>query len=129
VSVIGFSPEMHPPQDMLMVNALNTLSERLRGFGSGVAGEVVYEPALYRGVLQRIDQANGAVADWPWTDIQPADFTSGVNDFLLVHPLTAAQVAVLAIPGVQGGMSGLNLTQGSGLYSLSLRPLLPDEKG
>jgi hypothetical protein len=128
VSVTGFSPDMHPPQDKLIVTALSTLSERLRTFGNGIAGEAVYEPAAYRGVLQKIDQANGAVADWPWPDVEPPEFTSGVNDFLLTHTLTAEQVAALSIPGVQGGMFGLNLKQGTGLYSLSLRPLLPDEK-
>ena len=41
---------------------------------------------------------------------------------------TPAQVAVLNIPAVEGGMLGLNVKQGKGLYSLALRPLLPDEQ-
>ena len=44
-----------------------------------------------------------------------------------LHTLTPAQVAALNIPGVQGGMLGLNVQKDNELYSLALRPLLPDE--
>ena len=127
VSVTSFSPDMHQPQDQLIVASLGRLAERLRTFGKEVAGEVVYEPSAYRGVLQKVDQANGAIVDWPWTDVAPADFRSDANELLLVHPLTPAQVAALEIPGTQGGMLGLNLHKDGTLYSLALRPLLPDE--
>jgi hypothetical protein len=127
VSVTSFSPDMHEPQDRLIVASLGRLADRLRTFGSQVAGEVVYEPTAYRGVLMKIDQANGALVDWPWTDVAPADFESGGNEFLMTHSLTPAQVAALNIPAVQGGMVGLNLKRGGTLYSLALRPLLPDE--
>jgi hypothetical protein len=50
-----------------------------------------------------------------------------VNELLLDHQLTPAQVAVLKIPAVQGGMLGLYLQKDGVLYSLALRPLLPDE--
>jgi hypothetical protein len=127
VSVVGLSPDMHP-QDTLIVTSLANFADRLRTFGNDVAGEEIYQPAAYRGTLQKIDQANGVVVDWPWTDVAPGDFTSGVNDFLLLHTLTPAQVAALAIPGVEGGMLGLNIQNDAKLYSLALRPLLPDEK-
>ena len=91
------------------------------------AGEVVFQPVAYRGVLQKVDQANGAVVDWPWTDVAPGDFTAGANEFILSHTLTPAQVAALNIPQVEGGMLGLNLQKANQLYSLALRPLLPDE--
>jgi hypothetical protein len=45
-----------------------------------------------------------------------------------VHTLTPAQVAVVGIPDVQGGLVGLNVQKDGRLYSLALRPLLPDEK-
>ncbi|HTK45073.1 MAG TPA: hypothetical protein VL749_06960 [Patescibacteria group bacterium] len=127
VSVTGLSPDMHQPQDQLIVGSLARLAERLRTFGQDVAGEVVYEPAAYRGVLQKVDQANGPVVDWPWTEVAPTDFVSDANGFLLTHTLTPAQVATLSIPGAQGGMLGLNLQKDGALYSLALRPLLPDE--
>jgi hypothetical protein len=127
VTVVGLTPDMHP-QDVLIVTSLANFADRLRTFGNDVAGEVVYEPTGYRGTLQKIDQANGAVADWPWTDLQPSDFTAGANDFLLLHTLTPAQVAALAVPGAEGGMLGVNIQKDGKLYSLALRPLLPDEK-
>jgi len=127
VTVVALTPDMHP-QDVLIVTSLANFADRLRTFGNDVAGEVVFEPTGYRGTLQKIDQANGAVADWPWTDLQPSDFIAGANDFLLLHTLTPAQVAALAVPGVEGGMLGLNIQKDGKLYSLALRPLLPDEK-
>jgi hypothetical protein len=126
VSVTGLSPDVHP-NDVVIVTALAGLAEKLRTFGTSVAGETVYEPAAYRGVLQKIDQANGAVVGWPWTDVKPADFTAGANELLLTHVLTPAQVAALDIPQVEGGMLGLELQSDNQLYSLALRPLLPDE--
>jgi hypothetical protein len=127
VSITGLSPDQHEPQDTVIVTALEALAERLRTFGQEVAGEVVYEPAAYRGVLSKIDQANGVVVDWPWTDVQPGEFAPGANDLVLVHTLTPPQVAALGIPQVQGGMTGLEVQKGGQLFSLSLRPLLPDE--
>jgi len=127
VSVTGLSPDMHQPQDRLIVGSLGQLAERLRTFGNEVAGEVAYEPSAYRGVLQKMDQANGAVVDWPWTDVAPSDFVGDADGLLLTHTLTPAQVATLNIPGAQGGMLGLNLQKDGALYSLALRPLLPDE--
>ena len=126
VSITGLSPDMHP-NDVLIATALAGLAEKLRTFGNNVAGEVVFQPVAYRGVLQKVDQANGAVVDWPWTDVAPGDFTSGANEFILSHTLTPAQVAALNIPQVEGGMLGLNLQKANQLYSLALRPLLPDE--
>lgn len=126
VSVSGLAPEMHP-QNTLIVTTLANFAERLRNFGRDVAGEQLYEPATYRGTLQKVDQANGPIVDWPWTDPQPIDFVAGQNEFLLKHTLTPEQVVALGIPEVQGGMLGLNLQKDGKLYSLALRPLLPDE--
>ena len=127
VTANGLSPDMYQPQDKLIITTLAALAERLRTFGKDVAGEVAYQPAMYRGVLQKVDQAFGAVVDWPWTDIAPAGFTSGINDFLSTRTLTPEQVAVLNIPEIQGGMMGLYLKKDGALFSLAFRPLLPDE--
>jgi hypothetical protein len=127
VNVMALSPEMHP-QDTLIITALAGLGQRLDGFAAAVAGEQVYTPAAYRGVLMSTDQAVGPVVEWPWPAIKPADFMSGDNDFLKLRALTPADVAALGIPGVEGGFLGLTLKAADGtLYSFSLRPLLPDE--
>ena len=127
VVVNGLTPDIHQPQDKLIVTTLARFADRLRTFGNDVAGEQLYQPAAYRGTLQKVDQAMGATLDWPWLAIEPSDFVAGANDFLLIRTLTPADVAALNIPNVEGGMLGLNLKQDTALYSLALRPLLPDE--
>ena len=126
VSVSGFLPDLHP-QDAVIVAQLSKLAEELGGFGELIGGEGAYTPSGFRGVLQPIDQAFGPVVDWPWTDLAPADFGGGENDFVKTAVLTPAQVAAMAIPGVDGGMMGLNIKKDDKLYSFALRPLLPDE--
>jgi hypothetical protein len=126
VSVSGFLPDLHP-NDAVIVAQLAKIGEELSGFGDHIGGEGAYTPTSYRRVLQPIDQAFGPVVDWPWTDLAPADFAGGENDFVKTHVLTPAQVAAMAIPGVDGGMMGLNVSKDGKLYAFSLRPLLPDE--
>ncbi|MEO8274216.1 MAG: hypothetical protein ABI620_09125, partial [Chloroflexota bacterium] len=127
VSVMALLPEMHP-QDVAIITALAGLAQRLDGFAAAVAGEHVYEPTSYRGILMATDQAVGPVLDWPWPAIKPAEFVAGANEFLMVRTLSAADVSALGIPGIEGGLQGLTLKESDGKLSLfSLRPLLPDE--
>ena len=126
VSVNGFSPDIHP-NDALIVGQLARFADQLRTFGNGIAGEEVYQPAAYRGVLSKIDQPMGAVVDWPWPSVVPTDFVAGQNEFLMTRTMTPAEVAALGIQGLEGGMLGLNLQEDGKAYSFALRPLLPDE--
>jgi hypothetical protein len=73
------------------------------------------------------DQAFGQPVDWPWTTITPADFKTAGNDFVLTRTLAADDVAKLGMANIEGGFMGLTLRSGGKFYSLSLRPLLPDE--
>jgi hypothetical protein len=126
VSVVGLSPDMHP-QNVAIVTALAGLGARLDGFGGAVAGEQVYVPAAYRGVLMKIDQPFGPVVEWPWAGIEPAEFVSGENEFFMLRTMTAAEIGVLAIPAIEGGFQGLSVQKAGKLYTFALRPLLPDE--
>jgi hypothetical protein len=126
VAVMGLSPDMHP-NNALIVGQLSRFADQLRTFGNGIAGEEVYQPSAYRGVLSKIDQAAGAVVDWPWPEIAPSDFVAGQNAFLMTRTMTPAEIAVLGIQGIEGGLIGLNLQKDSKAYSFALRPLLPDE--
>jgi hypothetical protein len=126
VSVSGFLPDMHP-KDAVIIAALGRLAERLDGFADVVINEQPYTPSAHRGVVMSVDQAFGPVIDWPWADIAPADFLSGENEFFLTRAMTPAEVAVLGIPGAEGGFMGLTLKRDGKLYSFALRPLLPDE--
>jgi hypothetical protein len=116
---------MHP-DNVLIVGQLSRFADQLRTFGNGIAGEEVYQPTASRGVLSKIDQAAGAVV-WPWPAIKPADFVAGQNEFLMTRTMTPAEIAVLGVQGIEGGMIGMNLQKDGKAYSFALRPLLPDE--
>jgi hypothetical protein len=126
VSVVGLSPEMHP-QNTQIVRLLMHLAERLDAFGKDIAGEQLYAPPSYRGVLMPVDQPFGPVVAWPWTTIKPTDFVKGDNEFFLTKTLTLADVQALGIPDPLGGFMGLSLKNDAKLYTFALRPLLPDE--
>lgn len=126
VSVTPLSPEMHS-QNAAIVTALAGLAERLNGFGGSVAGEQPYLPTAFRGVLSSIDQPFGPVVAWPWSDIKPTDFTAAMNTFRLLRTMTPTEVAKLGIKSLDGGLTGVTLQLDGKLYSLALRPLLPDE--
>jgi hypothetical protein len=126
VSVTGLSPEMHD-QDKALITALAGFAQQLDVFGTSL-GSRPYEPTAYRAVLVAVDQPFGAVLDWPWTDLTPADFTNGHDSQLRIHAMTPAQVGALGIGDVAGGVSGITLKSNGKAYLFSLRPLLPDEQ-
>jgi len=45
----------------------------------------------------------------------------------MTRTMTPAEVAVLGIQGIEGGLIGLNVQKAGKAYSFALRPLLPDE--
>ncbi len=126
VSVTGMSPDMHP-QNRAIVGQLAAFAELLRTFGAQTSTEQPYLPAAYRAVLIDVEQPFGPVMDWPWTDLTPADFASGENEFFKSRALTSAEVDELGIEGIAGGMIGVATQFEGKVYTLSLRPLLPDE--
>ena len=71
------------------------------------------------------------IRTWPWKTIAPSDFKgpSDPNAFqMATRTLTPDEVAALAVADPQGGFSGMILTGPDGkVYSLAIRPLLPDE--
>lgn len=126
VSVVGLSPDMHP-ENAQIVTVLAALARRLEGFAAAVAGEQVYVPDAYRGILMKVDQPFGAVVAWPWAGIEPAAFVGGENDLFKLRTMTPAEVGALAIPAIEGGFQGLTVQKSGKLYTFALRPLLPDE--
>ena len=134
VSVYALGMESEGVPDQGARRAFNALATRLGDFdqGGSIATDV-YEPTAYRGVL--MDGTGMVVPDartWPWKDIKPADFAGPAdpNAFqIATRTLTPAEVAVLGVDGPEGGFQGM-ITSGPGdgkLYSLAVRPLLPDE--
>lgn len=99
--------------------------------GGAVTSEV-YVPTTYRAVLL---EAAGLVAPdirtWPWDDIAITDFKPSADPNGLQFPhldMTQEQLDVLDVKDFEGGYQGLPLTGPDGLlYTLNVRPLLPDE--
>ena len=111
--------------------AFAALAERLRAFDAGV-DTVVYEPERYRGVLYDAF-GGGQGRAWPWPDIAPSDFVA-LNDPEVPSTgfpsrvVSRDEVALLGLDGSEGGVQGIILDGPDGaVYSLALRPLLPDE--
>ena len=78
----------------------------------------------------------GAVVDggpvpWPWDDIAPGDFAADADPNGLQFPhrtMTPAEVEALGITGYEGGLQNVIVAGPDGTtYTLSIRPLLPDE--
>ncbi len=132
VSVYALGIDVEGVPDALARTAFKKLADRLADFDNGGAVATdVFTPEHYRGILM-----DGAAAPdqkpWPWTDIKPADFPfpADPNAFQMAQRvLTPADVEKLGLKGIEGGFQGMVLVgpDDGKIYSLSLRPLLPDE--
>jgi hypothetical protein len=134
VSIYALGIEGPGVQDAISRAAFQKLAERLGNFDdNGAFATQVYTPAQYRGVMMDGFPGDAGAVPWPWKDPQPEAFVMPANPNafqMATHLLTAAQVEALGIDPHEGGFQGLNLTGPKGkLYSLSVRPLLPDEMG
>jgi hypothetical protein len=135
VSVNALGMEGQPGPDTRVLAQLATLGERLRNFDQG--GSFASEPylaAAYRGVLLEQQGLQGVgLRDWPWADIAPADFKLPADPNVLpqgTRALTADEATALGVDGWQNGIAGGLFLKGPDrkLYSLVIRPLLPDEQ-
>jgi hypothetical protein len=134
VSAYGLGIEGEPSADTLVLARLAALADRLGDFdrGGSLASDPYLAPA-YRGVL--IEQQGGVgnpVRDWPWTSITPEDFSLPADPNALpsgTRTLTPDEVAAVGVDGFENGIiNGIWLRGPDGrVYSLVIRPLLPDE--
>ena len=114
--------------------AFTKLSERLTNFDqNGTFATDVYVPSGYRGILLDTGGFPGeAPIEWPWDDIEPADFIGDeATGVLPTRVMTAEELAVLGIDGIEGGFQGMTLVDPDDpakTYSFGVRPLLPDEQ-
>jgi hypothetical protein len=135
VSAVALGMANEPGPDAIVLAQLATLAERLRDFdqGGSLASEP-YEAAAYRAVILEQQGIQGVeIRDWPWVDLPPSDFGPPVDpDALqqLTRVITPAEATALGIEGFQNGISsGVFAKAPDGkLYSIVIRPLLPDEK-
>jgi len=133
VSIYALGIEAPGVQDAPARAAFQRLAERLGNFDdNGAFATQVYAPERYRGILMEGFAGDPGAKAWPWNDTQPSDFAmpADPNAFqMATRVLTVAQVEALGIRPYEGGFQGLTVSgPGDGkLYSLSLRPLLPDD--
>jgi hypothetical protein len=133
VEVYALGMDVDPNQpDALARIAFAKLADRLRDFDQkGTIPTDVYVPTSFRGTLIEGGMGGAAVA-WPWKDVKVTDFVAPPVDQggFPKHTLTPDQITALGIKAedAAGGLQGINIQGTDGkLYSLAIRPLLPDE--
>ena len=135
VSVYALGMDVQGSADAPARAAFQKLAQRLADFDQGGVFETaVYEPEAYRAVLMEAPGVQAPdVRAWPWPDLEVTDFKPDADPNGLQFPhrtMTPSEIEKLNVKDFQGGFQGLVLTgSDSKLYTLSLRPLLPDDKG
>lgn len=133
VTAYALGMDGQPGPDTATLKALSGLADRLTNFGTTVASEP-FVPTAYRAVIRSQEGITGvAVVDWPWIDPQPGDFALPADPNALqqgTHALSAQDLGALKIDGATNGITGGLFVKGADgtIYSLVIRPLLPDEK-
>ena len=113
--------------------AFKKLADRLVGMVEGGAiAATDYVPEQYRvTIFDAVGAVPSDLKTWPWADVALADFKPSADPDGPQFPhltMTPEQVAELGITGFEGGFQNLILTGPDGaLYTLAVRPLLPDE--
>jgi hypothetical protein len=111
------------------------LADRLRAIAADLpASAQPYVAERWRGVLLEAGMGpSSAPSAWPWPDLTPADFAPAdpAGAPFASRALSASEVEALGIGDAGGGVQNLALTgpDGQTVYTLALRPLLPDEAG
>lgn len=131
IYALGFDDPSSP--DAPARAAFKKLADRLADFDQGGTIETgTYTPASYR--LSLIESP-GIVApdirEWPWKDVTVADFKPDADPNGLQFPhrtMTPDEVEMLNVTAFEGGFNGLVLRgTDKKLYTVALRPLLPDD--
>ena len=134
VSVMALGMDGPAGPDTAIKTSLAQLGERLRDFDrGGTLTSDPFAPAAYRAVLTDATGGGGAGRAWPWPSIKLDGFTFPADPNALrqgTRAMSADEIAALGIKDVQNGVStGVFVTgPDQKLYSLVVRPLLPDEK-
>jgi hypothetical protein len=135
VSVVALGMEAQPGPDTAVLNSLAKLGERLRDFDQGgTLASAPYEAPAYRGViLEQLGVEGIQARAWPWPDLAPADFALPEDPMALqqgTRTLTPEEAAAVGVEGYENGISsGVYIRDEAGkIYSLVIRPLLPDEQ-
>jgi hypothetical protein len=127
VSLFGMEADVQSGQDAAAWAAFRELAREVGARLADMEQSAVYDPVAFEMRLWRRLEPAQAVA-WPWPKRPLEDFPSTPNGTAFVGRLSAAEVAALGFPSVQGGLDGLVLLAPDGMaYNVEIRPLLPDE--
>ena len=133
VSVYALGFEAPDVPDRLARETLAALRDHLVDIDQGGAVKTdVYAPERYRAVLLEGQLGAPDQKAWPWPDVKTAEFVANGDPNAFQMParvMTAAEIEALGIKPFEGGFVGLPLAgPGDGkFYTLSVRPLLPDD--
>lgn len=133
VYALGIEDVQVSEADQAIRLALASLRERLLSFdAAGATSVTTWRPERYRVTLVAGTPAEGIEPlAWPWPTIGPADFVPPSEPGLPSWPrrvLSTEEVGRLGVSPIEGGFTGLWLrAPDESLYSLTVRPLLPDE--
>ena len=131
VYALGFEDPQVP--DLLARKTLATLRDRLLDIDQGGSVKTdLYAPERYRAILLEGQPGAPDQKPWPWPEVKPAEFVAVDNPNGFEFPsrvMAAAEIAALGITPFEGGFVGMPLAgPGDGeFYTLSVRPLLPDD--
>ncbi len=132
VSVYALGIDVQDGADVPARAAFLKLSERLSDFDQGGTIKTdPYEPERYRGVLTEGQPGDPGAIEWPWDDLEPADFKAPADPNNFGFPstvMTADQVKAIDVAQYQGGFFGATLIgPDKKSYAFAVRPLLPDD--
>jgi hypothetical protein len=111
---------------MQLAEWLGNFDDQVR---NGAGGDIQpYDPSHYLVVLTQAVPEMGAFGDWPWSRVSVDDFRPrGEGDWQREARLTSDDVALITAVPTGGTMGVLVEDPAGGLWSVALRPLLPDE--
>jgi hypothetical protein len=130
VTIVALGLDPWPTSEPAVAGFLR-LAERLDALDIWGKLPGAYQPERYRTVLLDLAiEQPPEVHPWPWPDRQPSAWTRSTDQRRPFPSLvmTSAEVAALGIPNPEGGFQNLLLRgPDAQLYTLAVRPLLPDE--
>jgi hypothetical protein len=133
VSIYALGLDDPSGQDAVARAAFKKLADRLADFDqSGSIATDVYTPDAYRAsLIESPGIAAPDIREWPWTDLTVADFKPDADPNGLQFPhrtMTPAEIDMLNVKDYEGGFNGLVLRgTDKKLYTVALRPILPDD--
>ncbi len=132
IYALGFDDATSP--DAPARAAFKKFADRLADFdqGGSIATEVYTADAYRLSLIESPGMVAPDIREWPWGDLTVADFKPDADPTGLQFPhrtMTPAEIDLLNVKDYEGGFNGLVL-RGSDkkLYTVALRPLLPDDK-